>query len=165
MMHCAALWPVHAIHHSDRALTWLSLVRFHPLNRLISVALGVTALAVLGIPPWVAVFNGLIRNWYGHFVHADLPWTYGPVFGRIFVSPVLHRWHHVRDIAYSGSNYATIFAGFDLMFGTWRCPSATVGEIGIDDRGFPASWAGQIVWPFRVWLGLAPKPEDVEIPH
>ena len=163
MMHTTMLWPAHAVHHSDRAMTWLSLVRFHPVNRLISVTLGAGALALLGLPPWVAFANGLIRNWYGHFIHADLPWTYGPVIGRIFVSPVLHRWHHSRDIAYAGSNFATVFAFHDLAFGTWRCPSPVVGDLGIDDHGFPVSWAGQIIWPFRVWLGLAPKPEEIPL--
>lgn len=163
LMHCAVLWPVHAIHHSDTALNWLSLVRFHPINRLISVALSTIAFSALGFPPWAAFANALLRNWYGYFIHADLPWSYGPVVGRIFVSPVMHRWHHVRDVTLSGNNFATIFAFHDRVFGTWHCPSKDVGDLGIDDYGFPLSWAGQIVWPFRVWLGLAPKSKDIQI--
>ena len=32
--HTRWLWPAHAIHHSDTEMTWLTLSRFHPLNRL-----------------------------------------------------------------------------------------------------------------------------------
>lgn len=153
-MHLAPLWPVHAIHHSDRAMTWLALARFHPLNRMITTVVSALSLAALGFPPWAVAANGLIRNWYGYYLHADLPWTYGPVVGRIFVSPVLHRWHHTRDRALSGRNFATVFAFYDLLFGSWACPAKDVGPLGIDEPGFPADWLGQTVWPFRVWLGL-----------
>ncbi len=151
LMHVAALWPAHAIHHSDRHMTWLALARFHPVNRAITVAINIVVLSLCGFPAWAIVLNGVIRNWYGHFLHADLPWTYGPVAGRVLVSPVLHRWHHTRDEAQSGRNFSTLFALWDALFGTWYCPHRKVGALGIDDTGFPTSWAGQMVWPFRIW--------------
>ena len=152
LMHHAALWPAHAVHHSDREMTWLALARFHPVNRAVAAAVNVAVLAALGFPMWAVLLNALIRNWYGHFVHADLPWTYGRVWSRVFVSPVLHRWHHTRDEAQSGRNFSTVFALWDWMFGTWYCPGRHVGALGIEEPGFPESWAGQIAWPFRVWI-------------
>ena len=151
LMHQSVLWPVHAIHHSDREMTWLTLTRFHPINRLITAVVGMAALVILGFPAWAIVLNGRVRNWYGHFLHADLPLTYGTALGRVFVSPVMHRWHHTRDKAQSGRNFATIFAFYDVVFGTWYCPHREVGALGVEDRGFPDSWAGQIAWPFIVW--------------
>ncbi len=32
--HTRWLWPTHAIHHSDEEMTWLTLNRFHPINRI-----------------------------------------------------------------------------------------------------------------------------------
>src|SRR5262249_4440621 len=32
--HTPPLWPAHAIHHSDTAMTWTTIFRFHPINRL-----------------------------------------------------------------------------------------------------------------------------------
>src|SRR5688572_18543237 len=32
--HTKWLWPTHAIHHSDEEMTWLTLNRFHPINRI-----------------------------------------------------------------------------------------------------------------------------------
>ena len=37
--HSQWLWPSHAIHHSDTEMTWLTLLRFHPINRLSSLIL------------------------------------------------------------------------------------------------------------------------------
>lgn len=157
LMHTGALWPAHAIHHSDREMTWLALARFHPVNRLIATVVNIAALTALGFPAWAIALNAVLRNWYGHFLHADLPWTYGPVLGRVFVSPVLHRWHHVRDGTLSGNNFSTIFAAWDAIFGTWHCPHREVGPLGIEDAGFPASWAGQLAWPFRIWWRRRPR--------
>lgn len=150
LMHTTVLWPAHAIHHSDRAMTWLALIRFHPVNRLITTAINMAALAALGFPAWVVFINGVVRNLYGFFVHADVPWTYGAL-GRVFVSPVMHRWHHVRDVAVSGSNFATVFSLFDVMFGTYRVPGRAVPPLGIDEPGFPGGWLGQTLWPLRCW--------------
>lgn len=39
--HTRWLWPAHAIHHSDTEVSWLTLLRFHPIN-LVGRALAVT---------------------------------------------------------------------------------------------------------------------------
>jgi sterol desaturase/sphingolipid hydroxylase (fatty acid hydroxylase superfamily) len=152
-MHTKTFWPAHAVHHSDREMTWLALARFHPINRVMTTVLNMAVLAAFGLPVWAIIASGMIRNLYGFFVHADLPWNYGRAMGRIFVSPVLHRWHHAKNPEAAGKNFATIFAFFDVAFGTWYCPHNDAGALGIEDPGFPDSWWGQMVWPFRVWAG------------
>lgn len=150
LMHTAALWPAHAIHHSDRNMTWLALARFHPINRLITAVLNAVVLAMLGLPPWAILINGLVRHHYGYFIHADVPWTYGPL-RHVFVSPLMHRWHHIRDRQQAGNNFATIFAFFDVAFGTFHVPGKTVGNLGIEEPDFPDDLVRQTVYPFRVW--------------
>ena len=61
------------------------------------VAIDTSLLAMLGFPTWALVANSLVRHYYGEFIHADLPWMYGR-FTSLFVSPVMHRWHHARDV-------------------------------------------------------------------
>lgn len=157
-MHGRVLWPVHAIHHSDTRMTWLALARFHPVNRLIAAGLNALVLALLGFPAAAIALNGLLRHHYGYFIHADLPWTYGPL-DRVFVSPVLHRWHHVREGQGTASNFATIFALCDVIFGTWFQPARAVPALGITEPDFPGHWGGQMLFPFRVWAGrLVRKP-------
>lgn len=144
--HSPPLWPAHAIHHSDTRMTWTTLFRFHPINRLTTAVIDTSALALLGFPPEALIANNLVRHYYGMFIHMDLPWTYG-VLGRVFVSPAMHRWHHVRDGA--GANFATIFSLFDQAFRTYHVPGPCTAPLGVrDDIGQGA--LAQLIWPFRV---------------
>ncbi|MGP1393913.1 MAG: sterol desaturase family protein [Inquilinaceae bacterium] len=144
--HHRVLWPSHAVHHSDTQMTWLTLQRFHPINRLTTFAVDGCALLLLGMPPSAVVANGLVRHYYGYFIHADLPWTYGRL-GRIFVSPAMHRWHHAMDVEAFETNFATVFSVFDRMFGTFRVPGPCTVSLGATDRMTP-SLAGQLAYPF-----------------
>ncbi|CDX50906.1 conserved membrane hypothetical protein [Mesorhizobium plurifarium] len=145
--HSELLWPSHAIHHSDTAMTWLAIFRFHPINRLSTVFLDGAAIAVLGLPPYAIIANSAVRHFYGAFIHADLPWTYGHL-GRIFVSPAMHRWHHAKDKAAFNTNYATVFSMIDIIFGTYRVPGPCDVPLGVsDDMG--SGFIGQYVYPFR----------------
>lgn len=156
LMHSAWLWPAHAIHHSDTVLTWISLSRFHPINKVISMGFDIAVLVMLGFPPHVIVMNAVIRNLYGYWEHADIPWTYGPL-KYVFVSPVMHRWHHVREGDGVGRNFATIFAVIDLVFGTFYVPGRRVDPLGVTDPNFPTGWVGQTLYPFKIWFRLAFK--------
>jgi sterol desaturase/sphingolipid hydroxylase (fatty acid hydroxylase superfamily) len=147
--HTCWLWPAHAIHHSDTEVTWLTLLRFHPINRVTTQCIDIGGLALLGFPDWALVVYVMLRHYYGEFIHADLPWMYGPL-KNVFVSPVMHRWHHARDVTGAGSNFATIFSTFDLAFGTYYVPGLCNVPLGVsDDLG--SGTIGQLLYPFRVW--------------
>ncbi len=149
--HSAPLWPNHAIHHSDAAMTWTTGLRFHPLNRVTTALIDTTALALLGLPPTALIANNLVRHYYGLFIHMDLPWTYGPL-GRVFVSPAMHRWHHVRDAEGAGVNFATVFSVFDQAFRTCHAPGPCTVPLGVrDDIGRGA--LAQLLWPLRALYG------------
>jgi sterol desaturase/sphingolipid hydroxylase (fatty acid hydroxylase superfamily) len=148
--HTSLLWPSHAVHHSDTEMHWLTLDRFHPINRLTTTAIDATFLVLMGFPAWAVVANTLVRHYYGYFIHADLPWTYGP-FANVFVSPAMHRWHHARELRYAGTNFATVFSVFDRAFGTFQpglcgVPVGLEAEMGVGVRG-------QLMYPLRTWAG------------
>lgn len=134
--HCRLLWPAHAVHHSDTEMTWLTLERFHPINRLTTFLIDSSALLLLGFPPYALVANNLVRHYYGYFIHADLPWTYGRL-GAVFVSPAMHRWHHAADARFFNANYATVFSLWDRAFGTYRVPGPCTSPLGVTDRMAP----------------------------
>jgi len=151
--HTRWLWPAHAIHHSDTEMTWLTGTRFHPVNRVTTVLIDTTVLALLGLPAWAITVNELIRHYYGEFIHADCPWTYG-LLGRVFVSPVMHRWHHARDVEGSGSNFATVFSVFDQAFGTYYVPGPCTVPLGVnEDVGQGLS--RPLMFPFLSWWRVA----------
>ena len=144
--HTALLWPAHAVHHSDTAMTWLSLERFHPINRVTTFLIDSSVLLILGMPAEAVIANNLVRHYYGFFIHADLPWTFGPL-GKVFVSPAMHRWHHAADPAAFDTNFATVFSLFDRAFGTFRVPGLCTVPTGVTDDMGPGL-AGQIGYAF-----------------
>jgi sterol desaturase/sphingolipid hydroxylase (fatty acid hydroxylase superfamily) len=153
--HVRALWPVHATHHADEAMTWLSVRRKHPLGELLSVLIDTTPVILLGLPVWAIAVAMLIRGWWGYFIHADVPWTLGP-FGKLFISPAAHRLHHIRDEALMGTNYGNMLTVWDKLFGTYLDPAPYVNcETGIAE-GTRDAW-GELARPFeaRYWRGSA----------
>jgi sterol desaturase/sphingolipid hydroxylase (fatty acid hydroxylase superfamily) len=151
--HTPPLWPGHAIHHSDTAMTWTTGLRFHPVNRFSTALVDTACLAMLGLPPWALVANNLVRHYYGLFIHMDLPWTYGPL-GRVLVSPVMHRWHHIRDANGAGVNFATVFSVFDQTFRTFSVPGPCAVPLGVRDPVGGGALA-QLIWPLKAlgrWL-------------
>jgi sterol desaturase/sphingolipid hydroxylase (fatty acid hydroxylase superfamily) len=146
--HSRLLWPTHAIHHSDTQMSWLTLSRFHPINRLFTNCVDVVVLGLLGFPTWALLANELVRHYYGEFIHADFPWTYGPL-GRVFVSPAMHQWHHALDVKAHDTNFATVFSVFDQVFGTYM-PGACDSPLGVNDN-IGHSVTRQLLHPFVVW--------------
>jgi sterol desaturase/sphingolipid hydroxylase (fatty acid hydroxylase superfamily) len=154
--HSRWLWPAHAIHHSDRQLTWLTLERMHPIDRLGSLA-DMVILSALGFPVWALAANALVRHYWGYVIHADLPWTLGKA-GWLINSPAMHRWHHAREVEGSGYNFATVFSVWDRAFGTYRQPGPCTAPLGVDeDLGEGA--LGQYAHPLKVWLGAGRRQE------
>jgi sterol desaturase/sphingolipid hydroxylase (fatty acid hydroxylase superfamily) len=163
--HTRLLWPSHAVHHSDTEMTWLALARFHPVSRLATLFVDNAFLFALGLPAEALVVNNLVRHYWGHFIHADLPWTFGPL-GPIIVSPAMHRWHHALDRRAHDTNFATILAVWDRLFGTWRVPGPCPGPLGVRaDMG--SGLAGQMLYPFRpaTYRWRAPPPFPGEGDH
>jgi sterol desaturase/sphingolipid hydroxylase (fatty acid hydroxylase superfamily) len=158
--HTSWFWPAHVIHHSDTDMTWLTLSRFHPINRITTAAIDTLFLALLGFPTWALVANNLVRHYYGEFIHADLPWTYGR-FQTVLVSPAMHRWHHARDVVGSGSNFATVFSVFDKFFGTFYLPGPCNVPLGVTADQYPGPGLFRHLFhPLAAWsrgLGVAAR--------
>jgi sterol desaturase/sphingolipid hydroxylase (fatty acid hydroxylase superfamily) len=148
--HTRWIWPAHAIHHSDSQMMWLTLARFHPVNRFVTASIDIGVLTLLGFPTWALVANEIVRHYYGEFIHADLPWTYGPL-GRVFVSPTMHQWHHARDVVGAGSNFATVFSIFDRAFGTHHVPGVCDVPLGVTEE-VGSAVSLQLLYPFVYWL-------------
>ena len=159
LFHGHALWPLHAIHHSQVDLDWTATYRNHPLNFLV-YSTGVIALVRLaGFSPLAYLVVAPFNMVFGSVVHANLNWTYGPL-RYVIASPVYHRWHHASDPAVRDHNFAPTFPIWDLMFGTYYMPRGVLPQaFGVDD--VPGGFVGQMVYPFRIYaerLGLWRKP-------
>lgn len=145
--HSILLWPSHAVHHSDTQMTWLTLERFHPINRITTYVIDNGFLFILGFPPYAIVANSFVRHYYGFFIHADLPWTYG-AWGKVFVSPAMHRWHHASEFKAHNTNYATVFSVFDRCFGTYRVPGVCNKPLGVSSHN-EKGLLEQLLYPLK----------------
>lgn len=153
--HWRALWPIHATHHADEAMNWLSLRRKHPIGEVLSMLFDAVTVLLLGLPYWAIAVAFIVRAWWGYFIHADVPWTLGPL-GKVLISPAAHRLHHIRDEALMGSNYGNTFTLWDKLFGTYVDPAPYIDcETGIAE-GTRDFW-GELARPFeaRYWKGSA----------
>jgi sterol desaturase/sphingolipid hydroxylase (fatty acid hydroxylase superfamily) len=148
--HSRWLWPAHAVHHSDTHLTWLSLERMHPVDQL-GTAMDSVLLIALGFPAEAIAGNMLVRHYYGYVIHADIPWTLGKA-GMILNSPVMHRWHHARDVDGAGHNFATVFSIWDRMFGSYYQPGPCAAPLGVREAMGEGA-VGQYLHPLKAWAG------------
>lgn len=158
--HIRALWPVHATHHADEAMNWLSVRRKHPLGEALALLIDNLLVILLGLPFWAIGVGLLLRSWWGYFIHADVPWTLG-IFGRVFISPAAHRLHHIRDEELMGGNFGNMLTLWDKVFGTYVDPAPYVNcETGIAEGTRDA--LGELARPFeaRYWRKAETAPAE-----
>jgi sterol desaturase/sphingolipid hydroxylase (fatty acid hydroxylase superfamily) len=149
--HTRALWPIHATHHADEAMNWLSVRRKHPLGEALGMLIDSLPVILLGLPYWAIAAAYLLRAWWAYFIHADVPWTLGPL-GKVLISPAAHRLHHIRDEQLMGTNFGNTVTLWDRIFGTYLDPAPYVNcETGIAE-GTRDAW-GELKRPFeaRYW--------------
>lgn len=142
--HSRILWPSHVLHHSDTAMNWTTVYRFHPINRLTTVFFDFGLLLAAGFPAGAAATNAVFRHFYGIFIHINQPWTLGPL-RHVLVSPAMHRWHHVKEGAGVGCNFASVFSVFDRLLGTYYVPGPCNSPLGVPDVNHQSYWS-------QLWL-------------
>jgi sterol desaturase/sphingolipid hydroxylase (fatty acid hydroxylase superfamily) len=158
VFHKATLWPFHAVHHSSLDVDWTTAYRAHPVNQMLGSGLVVTLMLVAGVPPAIMIALVPFDTLTAAFVHANLNWTLGPL-KYVIATPVFHRWHHTAPDEGGDMNFASTFAIWDWMFGTFYMPEGKLPqEYGVDDPLFPTTWGGQMVVPFKQFLARLQAP-------
>jgi sterol desaturase/sphingolipid hydroxylase (fatty acid hydroxylase superfamily) len=152
-------WALHALHHSQRKMSFWTDDRNHLLDSLILDAVKAAAALAIGVEP--AQFVGLIvaTRLLQSVQHANLAWSYGPV-GYLIVSPRFHRRHHAMGAGHEGRrfgcNFAVLFPAWDVLFGTADFRAA-LEPTGIRDQLPPPQGCahdyGRGFWR-QQWLGL-----------
>jgi sterol desaturase/sphingolipid hydroxylase (fatty acid hydroxylase superfamily) len=150
LLHHPLLWPAHAVHHSDVAVHWLTLIRIHPLERWANAAFDTVILTLCGFPAEMIAANNLLRHYYGFWLHFDFRKRYG-LLRHVFVSPSFHRWHHATDAAARDRNFAVIFSFVDRMFGSFYLPAEEPERFGLGEDRQPVAFFEQLWMPFGLW--------------
>jgi len=147
--HSTRLWPFHAVHHSPTEMDWLTSMRFHPVNDVLSRVCQAIPLVLLGFAPAAVVCTTPVAVVFIVVTHANVPWTWGPL-KYVLVSPVYHHWHHSSDARATDKNFAGVLVFWDWVFGTMYLPAGErPGRYGVAGGGLPDGAAGLLAYPFR----------------
>jgi sterol desaturase/sphingolipid hydroxylase (fatty acid hydroxylase superfamily) len=141
------LWRFHAVHHSSTRMGWLSAVRRHPFNDLVSHCLNATVLFAIGFPIDVAMQVLPLIAMHALLTHSNLDSRFGALSGWI-VSPIYHRFHHTLPNEGGNKNFAALFPVIDRLFGTYYLPERAPGVLGVEGDALPEDFIGQLAYPF-----------------
>ena len=112
------LWRFHAVHHSVNRLWIVNTGRFHFVDALKSIVLGMAILLALGAPMEVLIWLSAVTAFVGMLTHCNVDMRFGPL-SWWFNTPELHRWHHSRDLREGNKNYGENIMLWDHLFGTF----------------------------------------------
>ena len=140
------LWRLHEAHHSPKTVDWLSGSRSHAFEILINQTVEFLPIVLLGAPPEVAAYKGVISGVWGMYIHANLGINTGWM-QKIINGPEMHRIHHTTGKG-RNKNFATKFAFWDWIFGTAYLPEERAQEYGLKTF-FPANFFKQFTFAFR----------------
>jgi sterol desaturase/sphingolipid hydroxylase (fatty acid hydroxylase superfamily) len=146
----AALWRLHAVHHSQEELSVLTSFRAHPLSHLAGFFLATIPVVALtgdrGMAP--ALITAYVC--LGTLPHANVPWSLGPL-GKVVVSPAYHRLHHSFEGS-DGLNLGVVLTVWDVLAGRARFPERGAAPCRTErdggDRWQPALLVAQLAEPF-----------------
>lgn len=140
------LWRIHEAHHSTKKVDWLSGSRSHAFEILINQTVEFLPIVLLGSPPEVIAYKGVISAIWGMYIHSNLN-VQGGWFQKIINGPEMHRIHHTTGKG-RNRNFATKFAIWDWIFETAYLPGERADEYGLKTF-FPKNFLEQFVFAFR----------------
>ncbi|HMU91085.1 MAG: sterol desaturase family protein [Pseudomonadales bacterium] len=116
------LWRLHRLHHADLEFDVTTGLRFHPGEILLSMAIKLAVVALLGAPAIAVLLFELLLNGTALFNHGNvrLPERLDRWLRRLLVTPDMHRVHHSIDPDETDSNFGFNLSCWDRLFGTWR---------------------------------------------
>lgn len=141
------VWRFHAVHHSVTKLWFLNTGRFHFIDSLLSILLGLFVLVLLGAPLEVMKWLSAVTAFIGMLTHCNVEMRFG-LINYVFNTPGLHRWHHSKDLKEGNRNYGENVMIWDHIFRSYydadyRPPV----DIGMKDY-MPRAFLKQLLWPF-----------------
>jgi lathosterol oxidase len=139
-------WPFHAIHHSSTDMDWLAGSRLHVVDIVVTRALVLVPLFVLGFDEtalyiWLAIVAAQAT-----FIHVNMRFRWRWI-EELVVTPRFHHWHHA--MAPIDRNFAIHFPWIDRIFGTHHMPGDQwPPATGIHGEQPPGDFFRQMLWPF-----------------
>ena len=130
--HVDFLWRLHRMHHADLEVDVTTGLRFHPIEIVLSMAIKMAAVLVLGAPVVAVIAFEVLLNASSLFNHANIriPEKMDRILRYFIVTPDMHRVHHSVVRQETDSNFGFNVPWWDYLFGTYRA-SPQAGHIGM----------------------------------
>ena len=141
------LWRFHKVHHSVKQMGFASHLRYHWMENILYKPLKTFGVMILGgFEPQQAFIVHFITIAIGHFNHANIKITWGPL-KYVFNNPVMHLYHHASEVPNGrrGVNYAISLSLWDYLFKTNYIPEDS-GNVALGFKGddtFPKDFIGR----------------------
>jgi len=133
------LWVFHRVHHTDVEYDVTTGTRFHPVSILISMAIKMILIFVIGPLPIAVLIAEVLLNATSMFNHSNirLPQSLEKVLRYVIVTPDMHRIHHSVAEREHGANFGFNFPWWDRLFGSYlESASEPQTEMQIGISGF-----------------------------
>ena len=116
------LWRLHRMHHADLYFDVTTGARFHPIEILLSMAIKMAVIVLIGAPPVAVLIFEVLLNATAMFNHSNiaLPLGLDRVLRLVVVTPDMHRVHHSMLPHETNSNFGFNLPWWDRLFGTYR---------------------------------------------
>lgn len=163
--HVSFLWPMHAVHHSDTQMHYLTWYRAHIVEMVVIQGSYILLATWMGASPAAVMGVVLFRAVHQQYVHMNVDWSHGPLKW-VLASPRFHRWHHADHREAWDKNFSSIFPIWDRLFGTYYCPGPCTAPLGFP--GNPGENFLKLMWfPFQEWGrmlgGLVKRPQAQKV--
>lgn len=149
LLHTAAFWPVHAVHHTPDRLDVLVTSRNTLWSPLFILYLWVYALAAFLLrDPYPFLLGSALTAALDLWRHSGSPANAAPPcaaerLAAILISPTDHAWHHSTERP--NVNFGANFAIWDRLHGTFHRPREYPPALGIETGLAP--WR-RLIFPF-----------------
>jgi sterol desaturase/sphingolipid hydroxylase (fatty acid hydroxylase superfamily) len=144
------------MHHADLEFDVSTGLRFHPIEILLSMAIKLAVVAVLGPPAVAVLIFEVLLNATSMFNHSNvrMPGAVDRLLRLVVVTPDMHRVHHSIHPSETNSNFGFNVPWWDRLLGTYRAQPRDGHEgmtIGIEQfRTRRDLWLDRMLFqPFR----------------
>jgi sterol desaturase/sphingolipid hydroxylase (fatty acid hydroxylase superfamily) len=147
------LWRFHMMHHADLDVDVTTGARFHPVEIILSMAIKLAAVVLIGAPPLAVLFFEVLLNATAMFNHSNvrMPKGLDLVLRWVVVTPDMHRIHHSVIREETNSNFGFNLPWWDRLLGTYRADpekGQTAMTLGLDQFRNP----GRLTLPWMLML-------------
>ena len=156
------LWELHKVHHSSPALDWLATFRAHGAEHLVRSGLAPLGLIALGPPIEAVALAAGVHGVVSIANHANLSGAWLGWLEPVFVTPRLHRVHHVARC--SERNFAVALTLWDRLLGSFAPARDATAEgplpvLGVpgEEQSYPQRWSEHLVLPLRRIAARQPR--------